>query len=195
MDLMEFTSYNQLRNSFVKQFDTEEEHISVEYGSLVAEGVYTLRCGPESVYTFPSEETDRGPSMLTHEGVQMMNLRDDTADWGAFDSVGEWASATPSVANKFAVDDLGSVEAGEKTLYYVGRAKVMPEQIWSQLKGEGGTVPRIFPPESVANVHWLDTVTEESLDMLQERVVSDYREEHDGLVVVSASCRGGAPGS
>lgn len=185
MELVDVTSYNQLRNGFVKQFDADTEHITSEYGTVEIEGVYTLRCGSESIYSFPAEETDRGLSMLTHEGVQMQNLRSDTEDWAAFECARDWGDATPSVASSFDVADFGAIEAGEKTLYYVGRGKVMPERIWTQLKGDGGTITRVFPPVAVVNVHWLDAVSEESLQTLQERVVSDYRTEHDNLVVVS----------
>lgn len=185
MDLLELTSYNQLRNAFVNQFDPNHDHIENDYGDLKAEGVYTLKCGPESVFSFPYEETERGPTMLTHQGVQVRNLRDDTAEWTAFDGIDDWAAARPSVANKFDTNALVAVEAGEKTLYYVGRGTVMPERIWKQMKGTGGTIPRVFPPVDVANVHWLDTVTEDSLESLQERVADDYQTNHDGLVVVT----------
>lgn len=186
MDLMDFTSYNQLRNAFINQFDADETHIDIDYGTLKAEGVYTLRCGSDSVYTFPAEETDRGMSMLTHNGVQMVNLRENTADWGTYDSVEDWAVETPSVVDRFSIEELSAVESGDKTLYYVGRGGVMPERIWAQLNGTGAAIPRIFPPVAVVNVHWLDAVGEETLEALEERVVREYRSEHDRLVVATA---------
>lgn len=183
MDIRSYTSKSKLRRDIIQEFDPQEEAIENDFGKLKAPGAYVLRTCGECVFDFKSEETDVGDVLIGARATTVEEQHGDITEWFAFDSIDDWIEQKPQVANRFPTEELPAVAAGEKDLYYIGEATVVPDQIWTQLTGKGSTMMSLFPPHTVEHVEWVNTSSYESPSDAKAAVVEQYKDARNAVVI------------